>query len=97
MIISDLNNLETVQGSEVVGGYKNQTKREVLVSDVKNRFRGSIVSNTRVRGNSATAEADALAVGPNTTSDTFSDVVVEKGKLSSSSSKSIAGTSGSGY
>lgn len=93
MLISDLNNLETVQGNEVVGGYKNQTKREKLVSDVRNRARIDVKGRAKVRGNSATAEADALALGPNTTSDSFSDAVVEEGKLSSSSSKSIAGTS----
>lgn len=92
MIISDLNNLEAVQGNEVFGGYRNVNKSEKLSSNVRNKFKGKIKGKVKIKGNGATAEADAGALGPNTFTDTFTDAYVEEGAYSGSSSKSIAGT-----
>ena len=59
MLISDLNNLETVKGNEVVGGFRNVTKNEKLSRDIKTSLKNDIDSDVRIVGNSSDAQADA--------------------------------------
>jgi hypothetical protein len=94
MLISDLNNLETVQGNEVVGGYRNVTKKESLSRDIRNSLKNDVNSVVRISGNAADAQADASALGSNTVTNTFTDTTVVQGKGSSSSSVSTSATNG---
>ncbi|MEL6162668.1 MAG: hypothetical protein AAFR37_02510 [Cyanobacteria bacterium J06628_3] len=95
MLISDLNNLETVKGNEVVGGFRNVTKDEKLSRDIKTSLKNDIDSDVRIVGNSSDAQADAAAKGRNTVTNTFTDtgVVQGKGGFSSSGSTSAASPS----
>ena len=81
MNISDLNQIELVDGNEVVGGgkYYNYYYKEYKKPSV----------------NVAVAKADAGAFGDNTLAITKTDAFVEEGVASISSSTSIAAAVGS--
>lgn len=94
MLISDLNNLETVKGNEVVGGFRNADKKETLSRDIKTSLKNDVNSVVRVSGNAADAQADASALGRNTVTNTYTDTTVVQGKGSYSTSGSTSATNG---
>ena len=71
MIISDLNYLETTEGSEVVGGggvkFNSKFKKKVFVDEfIYNRVINDIDSTVDITGNAAEAQGVADALGDNT-------------------------------
>lgn len=81
MNISDLNEFEVVNGSEVVGGSKY--------------YEHYYKSYKKPKINVAVATADAGAFGDNTLTITATDAFVEEGVASISSSTSVAAAVGS--
>ncbi|MDY6900279.1 MAG: hypothetical protein SWZ49_19720 [Cyanobacteriota bacterium] len=94
MLISDLNNLETVKGNEVVGGFRDINRDENLSRDIKTSLQSDVKAVVRVDGNVADAQADAGAVGRNTATLSFTDTNVVEGKGSFSSSVSASAANG---
>lgn len=91
MLISDLNYLNEVssESTDLMGG--NYSYHEVF------KVYKRIDAKSKVRGNIATANADADAYGKNTLTQTFTSSFVDQGYQSNSSSASISATNGSYY
>jgi hypothetical protein len=96
MIISDLNYIE-VAGANVEGGYYFGPSSKTLVlakirEDLKitKDFKGTTV----VKGNFAGAQANADAIGKNTSTQAITETFVVQGKASSSVATSVSATSG---
>ncbi|MEA5572993.1 hypothetical protein [Calothrix sp. UHCC 0171] len=102
MIISDLNLLETVEATNVVGGKgfdidaKAKFKKDVD-TNVKSKIDSEVKSIVKIVGNAAIANAGADANGKNTFTETFTYGQVEEGKKSESVSQSTAATVGFRY
>ncbi|MBD2165334.1 hypothetical protein H6G04_13100 [Calothrix membranacea FACHB-236] len=85
MIISDLNLLENVESANVVGGFNLGYDYSNIYFNEYFKIKKDVVSKTYVKGNLATAEADAY--GKDTLTQTFTYV-----DPYSSSSVSISAT-----
>ncbi|MBD2212429.1 hypothetical protein H6G64_14635 [Calothrix sp. FACHB-156] len=85
MIISDLNLLENVESANVVGGFNQGYDYSDIYFNEYFKIKKNVVSKTYVKGNLATAEADAY--GKDTLTQTFATVTPY-----SSTSVSIAAT-----
>ena len=94
MLITELNNLETVKGNEVIGGFRDREVKEVLERDVKTTLKNKTKSDVDLIGNAANAQADADALGRNTITDSSTSTTVVQGKGSSSTSISTSATRG---
>ncbi|OKH52425.1 hypothetical protein NIES2101_14440 [Calothrix sp. HK-06] len=70
MIISDLNALEVVDSTEVVGGFKFNEYSNIYLNEYIN-VNKNFKSYVNVKGNAATAEATAY--GKDTASQTFTE------------------------
>lgn len=94
MLISDLNYLNEVSSAstDLVGGSSSSYYYNEVFKVYK-----KIRASSNVRGNIATANADADAYGKNTLTQTFTSAYVDQGYQSNSSSSSIASTNGSRY
>ncbi|BAZ40661.1 hypothetical protein NIES4101_66220 [Calothrix sp. NIES-4101] len=97
MIISDLNLLETVEASAVIGGggvnFKSKIEFDKNVK-IKQDFKikSKLDSDVDVDGNYAGADATADAFGKDTFSYTITGAQVNAGKSSESFSQSVAAT-----
>jgi hypothetical protein len=93
MIISDLNHLEVVEGTAIVGGggfdIVNR-KDEFIRVDELVAINKDLFVNVDVKGNFADAQADAQAFGKDTDAQTIAATVVEEDKYSISTTRSIA-------
>jgi hypothetical protein len=94
MIISDLNHLEVVEGTGVIGGggfYIDNFKKEIVNINELVKINKDLVVKVDIEGNYADAESDAQAFGKNTDAQTISAIVVEEGKYSVSTSLAKGG------
>ncbi len=87
MIISDLNYLQTAE-ENVQGGYQTPSTFQIVVSSF------NLTGKATVSGNSAGAEADSNAYGPNTTTQAITNTVTVAGKSSQSNATSLAASTG---
>lgn len=92
MIISDLNYLETAEQT-VVGGYYFGENVNTTIKE-KLDIRKYLESKVYVKGNFAGSEANADAVGYNTSTQAISSTAVIQGVGSSSKATSVSATSG---
>jgi hypothetical protein len=93
MIISDLNHLETVEGTAIVGGggfIINNFKDEVIKVDELVKIDKDLFVNVDIKGNFADAQADAQAFGEDTDAQTIAATVVAEDLYSISTTRSIA-------
>jgi hypothetical protein len=93
MIISDLNILEAVDGSAVVGGGGfaiNNKKFEKIKSKVDVDIHKKLDVQVDIHGNFADAQAVAQAYGHNTDAETISFAEVHEGVSSDAASRSTA-------
>ncbi len=72
MIISDLNALEVVESADVVGGFNQGYDYSNIYFNEKFYIKKDVVSKVYVKGNLATAEADAY--GKDSLTQTFTNV-----------------------
>lgn len=94
MIISDLNLLENVEATDVVGGSGYKFKKDI---DVNIKYRSDVRSKVDLKGNVAEATADATAYGKNTFTSGETFTYVDQGKVSASSSYSLSATDGAKF
>jgi hypothetical protein len=93
MIISDLNILEAVDGSAVVGGggfHINNRKLEKIDSKVNVDIHKRLDVQVDIHGNFADAQAVAQAYGHNTDAETITFAEVHEGVSSDAASRSTA-------
>lgn len=93
MVISDLNVLEAVEGSAIVGGggFKiDNNKHEVIDSKVNVDIFKTLDVKVKVVGNFADAQAVAQAYGENTDAETITFAEVYEGVSSDAASRSTA-------
>jgi hypothetical protein len=83
MIISDLNLLEAVEGADVVGGINFGNEKSYVYANEYIKIKKDVYSDVYVKGNLATAEAEAK--GKDSLTQTFAFTTPD-----SSSSTSIA-------
>jgi hypothetical protein len=96
MIISDLHYLEVMdETNSVVGGFISDTG--YVNFDEKFKLFKDIKVKVDIKGNTATAEADADALGKNTVTQSFTKTTVIQGYGSSSQSTSISSTVGASH
>lgn len=84
MIISDLNNLEVVEGSGVIGGIANREAKTVLKFKEDVEIYKDIKVKTDVKGRTAFGEADAVAYGKNAVAQFFTTSYVDDYEASGS-------------
>ncbi|MBW4540860.1 MAG: hypothetical protein KME43_17165 [Myxacorys chilensis ATA2-1-KO14] len=94
MIISDLNYLQSAEETNVLGGYffgesSNTVIKEYLELNKK------LTSKVDIKGNFAGAEADATALGKNSSSQAVSYTFTKEGFGSESKATSVSGSQGS--
>ncbi|TVP55723.1 MAG: hypothetical protein EA343_24815 [Nodularia sp. (in: Bacteria)] len=93
MIISDLNILEAIEGSAIVGGggFKIDNKKdEKIDSKVNVDIFKTLDVKVKIYGNFADAQAIAQAYGENTDAETISFAEVYEGVSSDAASRSTA-------
>ncbi|NJL46283.1 MAG: hypothetical protein HC929_00690 [Leptolyngbyaceae cyanobacterium SM2_5_2] len=99
MIISDLNYLQTVDANVEGGYYFGPSSKTIVVADIKENLKinKEFYGKTVVKGNFAGAQANADAVGKNTSTQAITETFVLQGKASSSVATSVSATSGYSY
>lgn len=93
MIISDINHLEAVEGTEILGGggFKiYNDKFEKIFSVVKVDIEKKVDIDVKLDGNFADAQAVSQAYGKNTDAETITFTEVYEGKSSDAASRSTA-------
>lgn len=84
MIISDLNNLEVVDGSGVIGGINNRNDKTILKFKEDVEITKDINVKSNVKGRTAFGEADAVAYGKNAVAQFFTTSYVDDYEASGS-------------
>jgi hypothetical protein len=96
MIISDLNYLQAVDANVEGGYYFGPSSKTNVIAKIKEDLdiKKNFVGKTFVKGNFAGAQANADAIGKNTSTQAITETFAVQGKASSSVATSVSATSG---
>lgn len=96
MIISDLSYMETAEANVEGGYYFGPSSKTFVFAKIREdlRITKQFYGDTRVKGNFAGAQANADAIGKNTSTQAITETFVVQGKASSSVATSVSATSG---
>jgi hypothetical protein len=90
MLISDLNHLETIEATQVIGGRSPIVVSYNKVLKVNSDVVSNVLSKPDVTDNVATGFVDSIANGTNTFTDSELVLNAEEGKSSRSTAKGVA-------